>query len=72
METAAVEVYHVDSCFPTQMDEIAFQRIGHTVELHHITYRYNQKSYIKMLFLRYDKVTTISEKTVTFIKIGQE
>ena len=50
---------------------IASQKIGHTVELHHITYRYSQKSYIKILFFGCYKAFTISEKSFFFTKIDQ-
>ena len=51
---------------------IASQKIGHTLELHHITYRYSQKSYIKILFFGCYKVFPLSEKSVFFTKVDQK
>ena len=72
METAAVKICCVDNRLPTQMVWIAFKKIGHIELSHLITYRHSKEMNTKMLFLRYNKVITISEKAVFFTQIGQK
>ena len=67
-----MEFYHVDNCVPTQTNGIAFQKIGHIELSHLITYRYSKEMNTKTLFTGYNKVITISEKSVFFTKTGQK